>query len=80
MDMSSNPQATPMNVRAIYRATAIPDSPAPHDRASLKVFYPDNYGKRPSATAIGPILAELRSINARGVLGGHPLIARGQRR
>jgi len=140
-----------MNVRAIYRAAAIPDSPAPHDRASLKVFYParyqdtpeernsgvvpanaelspfpvvimmpginvgpeayswlahqlassgivtvtytlvaeempgyisltpgldvgaltpDNYGKRPSATAIGPILAELRSLNARGVLAG----------
>jgi dienelactone hydrolase len=33
-----------MNVRAIYRAVAIPDCPAPYDRASLKVFYPADYG------------------------------------
>ncbi|MFT6957773.1 MAG: pimeloyl-ACP methyl ester carboxylesterase [Halieaceae bacterium] len=31
-------------VRAIYRAIAIADSPAPYDRASLKIFYPGNYG------------------------------------
>ena len=31
-------------VRAIYRAISIADSPAPYDRASLKVFYPANYG------------------------------------
>jgi hypothetical protein len=33
-----------MMVRAIYRAIAIADSPAPYDRASLKVFYPATYG------------------------------------
>ena len=33
-----------MDVRAIYRAIAIPDCAAPYDRASLKVFYPANYG------------------------------------
>ena len=32
-----------MMVRAIYRAIAIDDSPAPYDRASLKIFYPGNY-------------------------------------
>jgi dienelactone hydrolase len=33
-----------MTVRAIYRAIAIPDSPAPYDRASLKIYYPADYG------------------------------------
>jgi dienelactone hydrolase len=33
-----------MMVRAIYRAIAIADSPPPYDRASLKIFYPGNYG------------------------------------
>ena len=33
-----------MDVRAIYRAIAIPDCAAPYDRASLKVFYPAHYG------------------------------------
>ena len=33
-----------MMVRAIYRAIAIADSPAPYDRASLKIFYPGDYG------------------------------------
>ena len=140
-----------MTIRAIYRAIIIPGSPAPHDRASLKVFYPgarqdseeernsgvvpadpagapfpvvimmpginvgpeaytwlarrlasagivtvtytliaeempgyisltpglsvadlapDRYGKGPSATAIGPLLADLANINSKGVLAG----------
>jgi dienelactone hydrolase len=140
-----------MMVRAIYRAIAIADSPAPYDRASLKVFYPasysdsdeqrnsgvipadsssapfpvvimmpginvgpeayswlaqdlvqqgivvvtytlvaeempgyisltpglsisalapENYGQSPSATALAPILAELKAINGGGVLKG----------
>ncbi|MEH6516697.1 MAG: hypothetical protein V7742_08450 [Halioglobus sp.] len=42
--MSPRDVDTSMMVRAIYRAISIADSPAPYDRASLKVFYPGNYG------------------------------------
>jgi alpha-beta hydrolase superfamily lysophospholipase len=140
-----------MTIRAIYRAIAIPNCPAPYDRASLKVFYPaqfsnseeernsgvvpidsdqapfpvvimmpginvgpeaytwlarelaqqgivtvtytlvaeemsgyisltpglsiaalapERYGQTPSATAVMPILEELRGINSSGVLAG----------
>lgn len=33
-----------MKVRAIYRAIAVPGCPPPYDRASLKLYYPADYG------------------------------------
>ena len=33
-----------MITRAIYRAVAIPGATAPFDRASLKIYYPAQYG------------------------------------
>lgn len=47
-----------MIVRALYRSIAIPDSTAPYDRASLKVFYPANYGDSDAERNTGVIPAD----------------------
>ena len=57
------PDASPMPVRAFYRAISIPGCAAPYDRASLKIYYPcapggsdeeRNSGVIPAATEGAP--------------------------
>lgn len=49
-----------MNVRAIYRAVAIPDCSTPYDRASLKIFYPAAYSDSEEERNSGVVPADTR--------------------
>lgn len=47
-----------MSVRAIYRAVAIPDTAAPYDRASLKIYYPSKPGNSAEERNTGVVPAD----------------------
>ena len=49
-----------MNVRAIYRAVAIPGCSTPYDRASLKIFYPADYSDSEEERNSGVVPADTR--------------------